>query len=713
MARRRHPSSSSAASTSIRGLAMDAVQKANSGHPGTPMALAPLAHVLWTRIMRYDADRPRLARPRPLRPVVRPHVDAPLLDALPHRLRARRSTTSSSSGSGARAPPGHPEYRHTAGVEVTTGPLGQGIAQRGRHGDRRGATCASASVPTVSDHHVFAFCSDGDLEEGVSHEAASLAGHLGLGRLVVRLRRQPHHDRRPDRARVHRRRRRSASRRTAGTSSSSARSRTTSTRSSRACATAMAETDAPEPRRAAQPHRLAVARSTPTPRSAHGNPLGDDEVRAVKEILGLPAEDFYVPDDVLAYYRDAGARGARHARGVGAARARRAHGADTERAAAYDACLGQRGLAGWEAKLPDLGRRRGRSRPAPALSQGARRDRRRRARARDRGGADLTGNTGIELKGAAIDRHRTTSAAARCTAASASTAWARSMNGMAASAARCPSAARSSCSATTCARRCGSPRSSGYKVAFVWSHDSVGVGEDGPTHQPVEHLAAMRAMPGLRVIRPADANEVAQAWRVHIDGDGPTAIILTRQKRARCSRAPPDARAEGVPTGAYMLVDERRSTLDLVLIGTGSEVQLCVAAPRPARAGRHRCASCRCRRGSCSRRSPTTYRDAVLPPGRAHARGRGGRQLRLGPLRRRRRGHRPLRRVGARRRRCSTRARHHARERRRARARALLDRGGSRRMTSRAIARLQRLRAEPLVRQPHPALLARRRARTR
>ena len=183
--------------------------------------------------------------------------------------------------------------------------------------------------------------------------------------------------------------------------------------------------------------------------------------------------------------------------------------------------------------------------------------------------------------------------------------------------ARCPSAARSSCSATTCARAVRLAALSGYKVAFVWSHDSVGVGEDGPTHQPIEQLASLRAMPGLRLIRPADANEVAQAWRVHIDGDGPTAIILTRQKvpvlEGTAERAP-----DGVPRGAYTLVDEDATGLDLVLIGTGSEVQLCVAA-RETLAARRRlaCGSCRCRRGTCSRRSPTTYRDAVLPARRA------------------------------------------------------------------------------------------------
>ena len=146
---------------------------------------------------------------------------------------------------------------------------------------------------------------------------------------------------------------------------------------------------------------------------------------------------------------------------------------------------------------------------------------------------------------------------------------------------------------------------SGYKTAFVWTHDSVGLGEDGPTHQPIEQLASLRAMPNLRLIRPADANEVSQAWRIHIDGDGPTAFVLSRQKfpvLAEHRRA----RADGVPKGAYTLVDEADADdLDLVLIGTGSEVSVCVAA-RGAVGGRRarRCASCRCRRGTSSPPSP-------------------------------------------------------------------------------------------------------------
>jgi transketolase len=155
---------------------------------------------------------------------------------------------------------------------------------------------------------------------------------------------------------------------------------------------------------------------------------------------------------------------------------------------------------------------------------------------------------------------------------------------------------------------------SGYRSAFVWSHDSVGLGEDGPTHQPVEQLAAMRAMPELRLIRPADANEVAQAWRIHIDGDGPTGIVLTRQDLPVLEGTAERA-ADGVPRGAYTLVDEDAGTLDLVLIGTGSEVSVCVEARALLAAGGVSARVVSMPSWDLFAAQDGSYRDAVLPPG--------------------------------------------------------------------------------------------------
>jgi transketolase len=552
----------------IRGLAMDAVQKANSGHPGTPMALAPLAHVLYTRILKYDAEAPDW--PDRDRFVLSAGHASMLLYALLYLtgygatlddLRAFRQWGSRT--------PGHPEYRHLPGVEVTTGPLGQGVA------NGVGIALAEANLrarfgPEVTDHHVFAICSDGDFEEGVSHEAASLAGHLGLGRLVYVY--DDNHisidgptelaysDDVPKRFEAY------------GWHVISLGEVANDLDALEAGLRAgMAEAERPS---------LVVLRSHigwPSPKytdtsAAHGNALGADEVAAVKEILGMPAEDFWVPDDVLAYYREAGTRG-RSERDAWDRRRIALRASEPGLADEYDACLEQRGLPGWEAKLPSW----------PAGEQVATRSA--CSAVLDAvldvvpgllaGGADLTGNTGTELKGAPV--------IATHVFGGRQIHWGirehgmgSVMNGMAVSG-TLPAGGTFFVFSDYMRPAARLAALSGYKTAFVWTHDSVGLGEDGPTHQPIEQLASLRAMPELRVIRPADANEVAQAWRVHIDGDGPTALVLTRQKvpvlATTAERAP-----AGVPRGAYAVVDEAGDGLDLVLLGTGSEVSLCVAA---------------------------------------------------------------------------------------------------------------------------------------
>ncbi|MEX2100250.1 MAG: transketolase [Acidimicrobiia bacterium] len=553
----------------MRGLAMDAVQKAGNGHPGTAMALAPLAHVLWTRIMRYDAGAPEWPD-RDRFVLSNGHASMLLYNMLfltgfglelddIKQLRQWGSKT-----------PGHPEYRHDPGIEVTTGPLGQGFA------NGVGMALAEANLRArygseVVDHHVFAICGDGCLEEGVSHEAASLAGHLGLGRIVYIY--DDNHitiDGPTELAYTD-----IVPKRFAGYGwhvvqlGEVANDLDAIEAGIRA---GMAEADRPS---------IVILRSHigyPSPKYtdtayAHGNALGADEVAATKAVLGLPAEDFYVPDDVLEYYREAGTR-SRDTRGAWEKRLVAFRETEGELAAGFDACLEQRGLPGWEAKLPtwEAGGKDVATRVAckevldaildvvpPLLA----------------GGADLTGNTGTELTGApVISRHviggRQIHWGVR------EHGMGSIMNGMAVSGLT-PAGGTFFVFSDYMRPAVRLAALSGYKTAFVWSHDSVGVGEDGPTHQPVEQLASMRAMPDLRLIRPADANETAQAWRVHIDGEGPTALILTRQAvpilANSAERAP-----EGVPRGAYVLVDETGDDLDLVLIGTGSEVSVCIDA---------------------------------------------------------------------------------------------------------------------------------------
>jgi transketolase len=590
----------------IRGLAMDAVQKANSGHPGTPMALAPLAHVLWTRVMRYDATDPEW--PDRDRFVLSNGHASMLLYAMLYltgyglelddlrRFRQWGSRT-----------PGHPERHELPGIEVTTGPLGQGFANGVGIGISEGHL-RQRFGPEVCDHRVFVICGDGDLEEGVSHEAASLAGHLGLGRLVYVY--DDNHisidgptelaytDDVPKRFEAY------------GWHvvelGDAANDLDALEQGLRA---GIAEEERPS---------LLVLRSHigyPSPKvqdtaRAHGDPLGEDEVRVVKQILGLPVDqEFWVPDDVLELYREAGARGRAH-REAWEKRRSEFHRRAPELADDYELCLAQKGRAGWEAKLPtwspgeQLATRVASGKVlnsildvVPGLIGG---------------GADLTGNTGTKLENVGvIERHQF--AGRQLHFGVREHGMGSVMNGMALTGGTLPLGGTFLVFSDYERPAVRLAALSEAKVAFVWTHDSVGLGEDGPTHQPIEHIMSLRAIPRLRVIRPADANEVAQAWRIHIDGNGPSAMVLSRQGLPVLDGTAERA-AAGVAAGAYTLVDENPGSLDLVLIGTGSEVSVCVGAREllEARGLSVRVVSMPC--WELFAEQPSDRRHAVLPP---------------------------------------------------------------------------------------------------
>jgi transketolase len=554
----------------VRGLAMDAVQKANSGHPGTPMALAPLAHVLFTRVLRYDASDPTW--PDRDRFVLSNGHASMLLYAMLYltgyglelddikRFRQWGSRT-----------PGHPERHELLGIEVTTGPLGQGFA----NGVGMGLVEANLRArfgPDVCDHHTFVFCGDGDLEEGLSHEAGSLAGHLGLGRLVYVY--DDNHisiDGRTELAYTD-----DVPKRfeaygwhvvELGEAANDLDALEAGLRAG------MAEEGRPS---------IVVLRSHigyPSPKwqdtaHAHGAPLGEDEVKVVKEILGLPPdEQFRVPDDVIAFYREAGVRGRVH-REAWEERRQAFHERAPELADDYELCLSGRGRAGWETKLPTWS-------PGEQLATRA---------ASGKvlnsildlvpgligGGADLTENTGTQFENVGvIDTHHFDGRQIHFGIRE--HGMGAVMNGMALTGGALPVGGTFLVFSDYERPAARLAALSDARVGFVWTHDSVGLGEDGPTHQPIEQIMSLRAIPKLRVIRPADANEVAHAWRVHLDGDGPTAMILTRQKVPVLDGTMERA-ASGVPAGAYTLVDEEPGRLDLVLIGTGSEVSVCVGA---------------------------------------------------------------------------------------------------------------------------------------
>jgi transketolase len=545
----------------VRGLAMDAPHKARSGHQGTAMALAPLAHVLHTRIMRYDAadpdwpDRDRFV-------LSAGHASILLYSYLylcGFGLELADIEAFRQWGS---RTPGHPEAGMLDGVEVTTGPLGQGL------GNSVGMAIAERSLrarfgPELFDHRTWVIASDGDMMEGISHEAGSLAGHLGLGRLNVVY--DDNHitiDGPTD---------------LAFTDDTAARFESYGWHVERLGEVAE-DLDALEAalrRAAAEEARpsLLVLRSHiayPSPKTddheAHGYALFDDEIRVTKERLGLPPDQsFTVPDDVLAYYREAGRRGA-------AEREAWEGRYEARRTDELDACLAGRGLPGWESKLPSWapGEKLA-TRQALEAAIGATLD---VVPGLVGGAADLTGNTGVRMKGAtAADRQHP--GGRQLHFGVREHAMAAASVGMARHGGVIPVGGTFLVFSDYARPSVRLAALSEAHAIFVWSHDSVGVGEDGPTHQPIEQIAALRAIPGLRVIRPADANETAHALLLAVDLDGPTALILTRQAVPVLA----GTRADGVSRGAYVLGDVAEGDEpDLILLSTGSEVHVCVEA---------------------------------------------------------------------------------------------------------------------------------------
>jgi transketolase len=583
----------------VRGLAMDAPQAANSGHPGTAMALAPLAHILWTRILRYDPDAPDW--PDRDRFVLSAGHASILLYAMLHLtgyavslddIRAFRQWGSIT--------PGHPERGHTPGVETTTGPLGQGFANAVGMGIAEQGLRARFGAGIV-DHHTYVICSDGDLMEGVSHEAASLAGHLGLGRLIY-IYDDNHITIDGDTALAY---------------SDDAAQRFESygwhveRLGEAANDTAMLEDALRRAARVEDKPSLLILRSHigwPSPtytdtEHAHGNPLGEDEVARTKEILGLPPEEtFWIPDDVRDLYRAAGERG------------RPARDAWEKRLAAWsgdravlDACLAQTGLPGWEDALPRwepgelIATRKASNVCLDALTD--------LVPGLIAGGADLTGNTGTKLSHGGIVS-AADPAGRQIYFGVREHAMGGVLTGIALHGGMLPCGGTFFVFSDYMRPAVRLAALSSAKVIYVWSHDSVGLGEDGPTHQPVEHLASLRAMPGLRLIRPADANETAAAWQIAVSSDGPTALVLTRQNVPVLD----GTQHAAVERGAYTL-QEPHGDLDVVLVGTGSEVAVCIEAARLL-ASRHQISAQVVSMPSWDLfdAQPDSYQEEILPP---------------------------------------------------------------------------------------------------
>ena len=559
----------------IRTLSIDAVQQANSGHPGLPLGAAPMAYALWQRHLRHDPSDP--SWPDRDRFVLSAGHGSALLYSLLHLtgyalsiddLKAFRQWGSKT--------PGHPELHETPGVEATTGPLGQGSANAVGMALAERALASRFNRPghTIVDHQTYALVSDGDLMEGLSSEAASLAGHLKLGKLIYL------YD--------------SNGISLDGPTSLSFDSEDVGARYKaygwQVLDVAQGDTDIDgihaaivEARREAQRPSLIIVHTTigfgsPAKQGtcdAHGSPLGPKELAVTKSALGFdPMKSFFVPPDAAAH--------------LGTARER---GASAHRA-------WQQRFEVWAKAYPELAaewkRTQARELPAdfardlPTWEAGA------QVATRDAGGkvenaiaarlpeflggdADLSCSTKTSIeKGGAFDR--TGAVGRNLHFGVREHAMGSIANGILYHGGLRPFVSTFFVFSDYMRPPVRLAALSQLPLITVWTHDSVAVGEDGPTHQPIEHLASLRAMPGLSVIRPCDANETTHAWRVALEQTKrPTCLILSRQKLPVLPGTR-ELAAQGVSRGAYVLMEAPEGSVQIILIATGSEVQLCVAA---------------------------------------------------------------------------------------------------------------------------------------
>lgn len=552
----------------IRVLAMDAVQEANSGHPGTPMALAPFGYVLWTRHLRHSPRDPNWCN-RDRFVLSAGHASMFLYsllyltgyDVALDDIRQFRQWGGKT--------PGHPEYGHTPGVETTTGPLGQGVANTvgmalaerwlGHRYNRPGHQ--------IVDHHTYALCSDGDLMEGVSHEAAEIAGHQRLGKLIWvfddnRITIEGSTDLAT--ATDHRRRFQAY-----GWQTLSVDDGTDLDAIDSALTAAQADTSRPS----LLVLRTTIAEGSPNmagSASTHGAPLGADEIAATKLNLGYPSlEPFHVEPAALEHWRRRGAaRSAAHTGWIRRFEAYRAEFPDL--AADFERTTGGELPHGWEDSLPDLAHS-----PASAtrnhsgaVLQGA-------ARAIPTmigGSADLGGSNKTDIAGggdllAENPGGRIIHFGVR------EHAMGAIMNGMALHGGIQPFGGTFLVFSDYMRPAIRLAALMGIPVIYVFTHDSIGLGEDGPTHQPIEHLAALRAIPGLLDLRPADGPETAEAWRAALrNRAGPSFLALTRQKVPVIDRGVGQPSASGLHNGGYVLREARSGSPQAIVIASGSEI---------------------------------------------------------------------------------------------------------------------------------------------
>ncbi|BDV42199.1 transketolase [Geotalea uraniireducens] len=608
----------------IRFLAVDAIQQANSGHPGLPLGAAPMAYLLWDRFLRHNpADPGWFDRDRF---VLSAGHGSMLLYALLHltgyelplaELRRFRQWGSKT--------PGHPERGHTVGVETTTGPLGQGL------GNAVGMAIAAAHLAArfnrpafpLVDHYVYCLAGDGDLMEGVAAEAASLAGHLGLGRLIVLY----------DDNRI---------------SLAAATDLTfTEDRGARFAAYGWQVQEVTDGTDLAALERAIVAARAETARpslilvrnhigygsphkqdsfEAHGSPLGADEVRLTKEALGWPAEPpFLVPEEALRHCREALARGrAAESMWQGLLDGYRQH--FPEFAAEFERTVAGELPAGWQEALPEfpvdpkgLASRVAGGKVLNALAG--------RIPELVGGSADLNPSTHTALTGGGDFQDAALPVDDRQGAVGGDWGFAGRnihfgvrehgmaaiLNGMAAHGGTIPFGATFLTFADYLRPSLRLAALMGLPVIHIFTHDSIALGEDGPTHQPVEQLASLRAIPNLVVIRPGDANETAVAWQTALEEKRrPVALVLSRQNLPTIDRSC-YAPAAGARRGGYVIAEAAGGEPELILIATGSELALALAARERLQEQGRRVRLVSLPSWELFDDQPRAYREAVLP----------------------------------------------------------------------------------------------------
>jgi transketolase len=594
----------------IRMLTVDAVQKANSGHPGMPMGAASMAYILWTRFLRINPANPKW--PDRDRFVLSAGHGSMLLYSLLHltgydlpleELKNFRQWDSKT--------PGHPESHFAPGVETTTGPLGQGFANGVGMAIAERFLAAHCNRPghTIVDHYTYGIVSDGDLMEGISHEAASLAGHLKLGKLIYLY----------DDNRI--------------SIEGSTDLTFTEDRAARfeaygwhvqklddgndleAITAAIRATQGETERPSLIIIRTHIGYGSPNKQdkaAAHGEPLGTDEVRLTKENLGWPLEPtFIIPEEALTRFRQVLREGKKW-EDEWNVRFQSYEKAHPELAEEWKRVMSGELPSGWDKDIPVF--------PADAKGMATRGASGTVINAIAPklptligGSADLAPSTKTlindveDFKADHYDQ-RNMRFGVREHAMGGIT------SGMALHGGLIPYGATFLIFSDYMRPAIRLAAMMGLKVIYVFTHDSIGLGEDGPTHQPIEHLASLRAIPGLTVIRPADANETAEAWRYALEQrSGPIALALTRQNLPTLDRST-YAPADGLSRGAYILSDPEGKRPDVIVIASGSEVHVALEAAERLR-----------QRGTAARvvnmaswelfeAQPDEYRNKILPP---------------------------------------------------------------------------------------------------